>query len=135
MNYPLEILPNEKYKLIDCNIGDHFLVRLILSHDLDEIYNADTEQINVKSIFSPVEGVEDLSFSLWGVYNQNHISLRFTLLGKDKYMHYCKPDASVECPQYEQEFTNDGAKYYWSAPVSVDSDHVDPAFRDVDPPE
>lgn len=117
MNYPLEILPNEKFKRIDCNIESYFLVRLIDSHNLEEIFNDYTQRINIAHLFNPTERIDDLSLSLWGIYNQNHISLKFTNLGKDKYMEECEPDQIVETPQYEKDFRNDGAIYYWTATV------------------
>jgi hypothetical protein len=113
MDYPLEILPNPLYKVIDCDLSAHFLIRLIDANDINEIIDSDTFEIKLKYIYSPEERIDDLSFSLLGIYGFRHINLQFTEVGKDKFMHYCRPDELVGIPVYEAEFTNDANRHFW----------------------
>lgn len=104
MNYPLEILPNENYKLIDCDLSDHYLLRITDTSDLNEIIDTETGYVSIKYICSPGEHIVDFSTNLLGIYNAEHIYLDFTAEGKDRYMHYCDPSEKVDPPQKERDY-------------------------------
>jgi hypothetical protein len=117
MEYPKEILPNTEYKTIDCNIADKFLLRLTTTNKIEEIIDQETGKISIQQICSPTERIDDLSLSLYGVYNTTHISLEFTQEGKQKYMHYCAPDEPVDLPVFEEDFHNDAQRLCWCAEI------------------
>jgi hypothetical protein len=113
MNYPREILPNPNYKFIDCNLSQYFLIRFINTNVIDDILDPITQNIKVECICSPKERIEDLSMSLLGVYNEHHIAIDFTPLGKEKFMYYCQPDEFVETPSFETDFLLDNNRHFW----------------------
>src|SRR5438093_5574162 len=113
MNYPEEILPNPNYKFIDCNLSQHYLIRFTNTKDIENILDPVTKNIKVEHICSPKERIEDLSMSLLGIYNEHHITLDFTPLGKDKFMHYCSPDEIVETPLFETDFSINNNRHFW----------------------
>src|SRR5690242_1833624 len=113
MNYPQEILPNPNYKFIDCNLSQHFLIRFMNTSNVDDILDPVSKNIKVEHICSPKERIEDLSMSLLGIYNEQHITLDFTQEGKAKFMHYCEPDASVEMPLFGTDFSINNNRHFW----------------------
>lgn len=117
MEYPVEILPNPQYKFIDCNLSSYFLVRLINSENIEEIVDTETGEIRVSFICSPPERIKDMSFSLFGIYNDKHVRLALTEAGKAKFNYYCAPDTVVDIPIFETEFTNNAIKSYCSIPI------------------
>lgn len=68
MIYPEEILPTQNYKLIDCTLEGHFLIRFTNTKVISEIWDRETNTVNYKEICSPGERIDDLSLSLLGVY-------------------------------------------------------------------
>jgi hypothetical protein len=119
MDYPVEILPNPQYKLIDCDLSACFLIRLMDDVSIDDIVDSETGEIRTNYICSPPERISDMSFGLFGIYNARHIQLAFTNAGKAKFMLYCAPDEVVIPPEYETEFTNDAKKLYCSLPIQA----------------
>ena len=117
MDYPQEILPCSNYKSIDCNLSEHFLIRLTNTDKIEEIVDQETGNVQLQQICSPEERIDDLSCSLLGIYNIPHIRLGFTAEGKAKYMHYCPPDEDIETPTYQADFTNDANRHYWCIPI------------------
>jgi hypothetical protein len=113
MNYPTEILPNKNYKLIDCDLSAHFLMRLIETTDAAEIFDLITGKILIHQICSPTERIDDFSTSMHGIYNESHIRLNFTSEGKKKFMSYCEPDKEGEIPVFGTHFTNDANRSFW----------------------
>ena len=77
-----------------------------------------TQDINIHYICTPKERIDDLSMSLFGIYNAQHINLKLTANGNLVYNHYCEPDEDVPTPVPDRDFTNDGARGFWCAPVS-----------------
>jgi hypothetical protein len=116
MDYPIEILPDPAYKIIDCDLSDYFLIRLTFTDKIEEIIS-ESGEINIRQVCSPEELIDDLSFSLYGIYNLSHINLNFTKAGKDRLMHYCRPDEEVEIPVFGTEFTNDAVRHRWFARI------------------
>jgi hypothetical protein len=117
MNYPVEILPNPAFKIIDCELSDHFLIRFFNCNDVNDITNPETGQIKIQHICSPAEKIDDLSLSLLGIYRPEHITLNFTVAGKEKYMHYCKPDEAVDVPVFDTEFNHSSGRFFWCANI------------------
>jgi hypothetical protein len=119
MLYPAEILPQPNYKLIDCDLSAFFLIRLTNSNDLSDIIDLETGNVKLKYICSPEERIDDLSFSLFGIYNNRHITLQFTTQGKEKYMHYCAANETVEAPVFPDEFNKDAITLFWTVPINM----------------
>jgi len=113
MDYPIEILPNPERKFVECDLSAYFLIRLTHTDDPNALIDPETGEIVLQHICSPKEHIDDLSFSLLGIYNVQHIRLGFTQVGKDKFVQPCLPNEPVEIPEYEIEFTNDEIRGYW----------------------
>lgn len=118
MNYPLEILPNENYKLIDCDLSDHYLLRITDTSDLSKIIDIETGYVSIKYICSPSERIVDFSTNLLGIYNAEHIYLDFTVEGKNRYMHYCAPSEKVDPPQLERDYRKNDDRYFWCVAIN-----------------
>jgi len=118
MKYPVEILPKPGYRIIDCDLNEHYLIRFTDTNDINEIWDNETNTVNPKHICSPREQINDLSTSLLGVYKVAHIFLQFTPSGEEKYVIYCAPDEDVETPIYGGDFVTNDNRHYWSAPMS-----------------
>jgi hypothetical protein len=119
MDYPVEILPNPDYKIIDCDVSELYLLRLVYrTDDENEIVDRATGKIKSTYICSPEDHISDMSFSLLGVYNIAHIRLAFTPAGSERLMHYCAPDEFVDVPIFEEEFTNDAIRHCWCIPIN-----------------
>jgi len=113
MRYPTEILPNKNYKLIRCDLVNHYLIRYTACKAREVIFDDNTKQIKQEYICSPREQMEDLSTSLLGVYDTSHIPIELTLLGKTKFSEYCAPDEIVPIPEYETEFILNDKRGFW----------------------
>lgn len=114
MDYPVEILPNPTYKLIDCDISENLVLRFFDNKDDIDILDPETKKILIQHICSPRERIEDLSMSLLGIFKPEHIFLDFTPKGKATYMVYCKPYADPEIPVFKDDFNlNKNRKYWW----------------------
>jgi hypothetical protein len=118
MNYPLEILPDPTYKLIDCDLADHIIIRFTNTKDVAEILDPVTKTIKTEFVCSQSDHINDLSMSLLGIFKPDHVCVDFTKQGIDKYMHYCPPDVIVDPPVFETEFKINKDRYYWWIPVA-----------------
>lgn len=118
MDYPQEILPNPDYKLIDCDLNDHFLIRFTNTNNINEIWDSETNTVSYQQICSPGERIDDLSMSLLDVYKVAHIFLDFTPAGREKYMFYCSPDDAVGTPVYATDFFTNNNRHYWCVPIN-----------------
>ena len=113
MNYPSEILPNSTYKLITCDLSNHYLIRFTNSNKREDIFNEELNQVKQTEICSPSEGMNDLSTSLLGVFETSFIQIDLTDLGKEKYNDYCEPDIEVELPIFNTDFTVKESRGFW----------------------
>ncbi|HEY4288113.1 MAG TPA: hypothetical protein VGN00_13500 [Puia sp.] len=118
MNYPIEILPSQHRKWIDCPLGDYFLIRHFELKEGEEAIDPETGNIRVKNICSPKENISDLSMSLLGIFTIRHINLKLTQEGRDKYLHYCQPDEVVLPPSHNIDFSNDANRRFWCISIS-----------------
>lgn len=117
MAYPTEILPAPGYKIIDCDLSDHFLIRIVYLKDGQPITDPETGKIRLECICSPKEQIIDFSCSLLGIYEPEHISIDLTEEGKHKYNHYCPPNAEVDAPKLDVDYTNEGNRTMWCVPI------------------
>jgi len=115
MDYPVEILPNNNYKIIDCDISEHFLIRYAPDAN---IWNEDLEMIFDKSICDPSSHMHDLSTSLLGVFIVDNIFLELTPNGRAIYNHYCLADSMVEIPLFNEHFVFNQNRGYWFLKIS-----------------
>jgi len=93
-------------------MSEQYLVR----HTPDKnIIDPDVGLIYEKAICSPSESnMPDLSTSLLGVFQIEHIQISLTHIGIDVFSHYCEPDIVVEpIPIYEQDFLLDPERGCW----------------------
>ncbi len=113
MNYPVALLPNPAYKRLDCDLRNHIVIRFTSTNNTEEIWDSETNMINVKYICSPKEHVDDLSMSILGTYKLSHVTIELTGEGKEKYGQYCEPDEKVEVPVFEVDFIANNNRHYW----------------------
>jgi hypothetical protein len=118
MNYPVEILPDPSYKLVDCDLTDYFLIRHFDLIDGEKILNSDTNLIQKKYICSQSDHIHDLSTSLLGVFKVVNIHLAFTPKGGEKFYPYCAPDAVVDIPIFQTEFYFEDNRGFWCVPIA-----------------
>ncbi|MBO9561413.1 MAG: hypothetical protein J7621_01520 [Niastella sp.] len=131
MNYPQELLPQTDYKLIDCNVENCFLLRLVDDAIQEEMINPETGYIRVNLICSPRERIYDLSVILLGVYTQNHIPIELTREGKTKFGGYCEPNSTIsDPPVYNDHFVLNKNKRFWVSKISSISNIEVPYSRD-----
>lgn len=118
MDYPKKILPNPNYKLIDCDLSAHFVIRYTNTNDIDEIWDSTLNRVKEESICQQRDHIHDLSMSLLGVFTPDNIFIDFTEEGSPKYMAYCNPDAAVETPIYGADFITNPNRHYWWVSIS-----------------
>jgi hypothetical protein len=123
MNYPIEILPNTKRKLISCDIHSHFLIRSTPTSVASDLVDEVTGDIKQKTICSPAENITDLSTSLLGVFTVGHNKIELTKESRAKLGAYCAPDAEVDVPIYEIDFYIDESKGFWTI-------HIEKVFKE-----
>lgn len=112
--YPKKIPPNRHYKLIQCDLAQHYLIRSTHSKDiLDEA----TGFVKEKCICDPSEQIKDLSTSLLGIFNEKHIPIDLTRDGAKRFGNYCEPDTIVDPPIFEQDYTLNYDKGYWTIQI------------------
>lgn len=112
MNYPQELLPQPGLKLIDCSIEEQYLLRFVQNQD--DILDPDTGKIKVEQICHPSEQIYDLSLVLLGVYNDKHIPIELTKVGKQNYAGYCAPDSEiVPSPTFNTDFVINDDRRFW----------------------
>lgn len=111
------MLPAPGYKIIDCDISGHFLLRIVYLNGHESATDPETGKILLECICSPCQRIIDFSCSLLGIYQAKHISIDLTNEGKAKYNRYCAPNAVVETPEDEVDYTNDGNRTFWCVPI------------------
>jgi hypothetical protein len=109
--YPTEILPQENHILITENLDNRYLIRHADTSDIKELWNNETNSINLTQFCNPTTRIEDLSTSLLGIFIEEHCGLVFHK--GSTYYEYCKPDEKVDTPIYEMDYTYDGDKGYF----------------------
>lgn len=82
MNYPIEILPNPQYKMIDCDLSNYYLLRTTETNKHEELWDDEMNMLREDCICNPKERISDLSTSLFGIYNTEHIVIELTDKGK-----------------------------------------------------
>jgi hypothetical protein len=118
MDYPAQILPQRNFKLIVADLSGYFLLRITPTDKKDELIDKATNNANVKYLCSPREQLIDFSCSLLGVYLPEHVLIKLTKVGGEKYSHYCNPDDEVEAPIYETHFILNPGRGFLCAPIS-----------------
>lgn len=118
MDYPKEILPNPSYKIINCDLSNHYVIRFTNTKDKEQLWDSETNSIIIQHICSPEEKIDDLSMSLLGIYTPAHIFIDFTVEGKAKFNTECAPDVEPQVPVFEKEFIKNVDRHYWWIPVS-----------------
>lgn len=114
MNYPIEILPNKRYKKITQNISKFCLVRYIDGKfESNELKDPVTGNVKVEYIANPRDQISDLSTSLLSVFRIEHNYISLTDYGKKEYNHECMPNEHVITPIHEKHFTIDKNKSFW----------------------
>lgn len=119
MSYPIEILPNSKYKRIEGNLSGHFLLRYTKTNDPNDLWDSNFNQIKDSIVCHPRENILDLSTSLLGVYNENHVTIELTKVGLQEYDIECEPNENVDCPTYDVHYFFNENKGFWV--ISIDS--------------
>lgn len=109
--FPVKILPNPFYKIIECNLSDYCLIRYT---DGACGFDHQTGFVAEKSICSPKENISDLSTCLLGVFRLEFLKISLTRNGIDNYSAYCAPDEKVSTPVYEADYTIEDNRGYWS---------------------
>ena len=118
MEYPSVILPHPDFKSITCDISNCFLLRIIFTGDRAKIFDEITGKPHLEYICSPRSHIIDFSTSLLGVFLPEHIFIKLTEQGMEKYNNYCEPDTNVESPIYEEDFELDNDRLFWCFKVS-----------------
>jgi hypothetical protein len=118
MLYPSELLPNPSRKLFDCDILEHYLIRYTDTSDSDFLWDATMNRIRVEAICSPRELIQDLSCSILGDFQYEHIYLELTSTGKGKgFANYCPPDFSSPEPVYNEDYVLNDSRGFWLMPI------------------
>jgi hypothetical protein len=113
MNYPTEILPNEKYKLITCDLPDHYLIRFTSSNNIEIIWDNILNQLSQSAVCHPRDQITDLSTSLLGIYDLKHIQIDLTNIGRKEYCVYCQPDENIPVPIFNEHFVLNLNRGFW----------------------
>jgi hypothetical protein len=119
MNYPVEILPSPNHKWIKCPLSDHYLIRHCELRESISLKDPATGNIRATYICSPEEQISDLSTSLLGVYNLNHISIELTAEGKRIFSHYCQPNEEVDLPELNIHYFRNLDRHFWCASIRL----------------
>ena len=106
MNYPLEILPNENFTYISCDLSEYHLIR-----------NTPYKPILfTQELFPPEflksDALPDFSTSLFGIFDANHSKIKLIRdEGTKIYGNYCEPNVSIIPPTFKIHFEYDETKY------------------------
>lgn len=103
--------------MIDCDLSNYYLLRTTQTNKHEELWDDEMNMLREDCICNPKERISDLSTSLFGIYNTEHIVIELTDKGKKDYGDYCAPDEEVEPPTYDVDFTKNNEKYFWCAPI------------------
>ena len=104
LEYPSEILPQPEFKIIDCDLSDQHLIRSTSTKEKEELVDRNTGLVKTEHICSPRTNMEDLSTSLFGVFNQYHNAIELTKEGKNLYSEYCPPNIEVVPPVHNEHY-------------------------------
>ncbi len=106
--FPIEILPQPSYKIIEEVLLENQLIRTTKSKEIiDEV----TGFIKDKAVCDPSLNMFDLSTSLFGVFKVEHSHI--VLINKEYYNHYCDPNIEVETPIINQDYILDKEKGFF----------------------
>lgn len=111
--YPQKLLPQPKYKLIDCNLDKYHLVRHFEIKDSDDAIEIGTNIIKSKYICTPKENMRDLSTNLVGRFKLKYLKIELTPQGRESYGIYCAPDTKVALPLYERDYVLNNNRDKW----------------------
>mgnify|MGYP005850082119 CR=1 FL=1 len=109
MQYPTHLLPNQNYKLIDCDLSKFYLIRhshIPQDKLLDDLGNLKTEAIAQGAI----KIIPDYSTSLFSVFETSDIYIK--VINKN-YQVYCKPNEVIDTPVYDKDFILNENRGYW----------------------
>jgi hypothetical protein len=113
IEYPIEILPNPSYKLIGCDLTNHYLIRYTDTRSRSELVESSTGFVKTKYIGSPRTKLIDLSTSILGVYKFEHTEIYFTDESNDRFTEYCEPDIEPVKPLYNEDFLLNTNRGHW----------------------
>ncbi|MFN8250352.1 MAG: hypothetical protein U0V75_00625 [Ferruginibacter sp.] len=118
MNYPTKLLPQKKYKIINCDISNSLLIRHIDIKDNDyEIEDPETGNVKLKYISQQTKHIADYSTSLFGIFTIKHLAIRLTNEGKKKYNEYCEPNSLITPLIFNDDFLIDNNRKFISFKV------------------
>ena len=118
MNYPIELLPNEKYKIIDCKIDNLYLARTFKIIGDFPVINPDSGNIQIKYVADPTKHIADFSTNLLGIFEPRHLSISLNDEGKIEFNHYCSPEEKVDVPIFNKHFIVEADINYFSILIS-----------------
>ncbi len=126
MSYPIEILPNNNYKFITCDLSNYHLIRHTSASSFAEQIDESTGLLKQDYICKPRENICDLSTSLLSIFNNSHLSLNLLPEGKQKYNHYCPADLTVDIPVLNTDYETVLERHFWSILISkINQQQVD----------
>jgi len=115
--YPDTLLPKKEYKIIDCDINEHYLIRYVDRANVTETILDGSGKLAVNRICSPREHIHDLSTCLLGIYKLEHTKIEFTNEGKVLFNAYCPPDEEGLTPIHPDHFELNQARTYWGIKI------------------
>jgi len=118
MDYPIEILPQINRKLFSCSTHSFLLIRSTPSSKIEELIDESTQEVLQKTICTPREHISDLSTSLFGVFDTYHNKIELIGERKKTFSSYCKPDANIEAPIFNLDFSINENKGFWTVQIS-----------------
>ncbi|MEQ8426043.1 MAG: hypothetical protein RIA63_15090, partial [Cyclobacteriaceae bacterium] len=92
-----------------------------------------TKFVKQEHICQPRDQVADLSTSLLGVFEIEHLKIELTEEGKRKYNEYCPPDFDAKVPIYKGDYVWNFDRHFWSISIG-DIDNVDVSYQRGDMP-
>lgn len=105
MKYPQQLLPQKKYKIINCDISNSILIRHVdIKENDNELIDAETGNVKLQYIADPTRHIADYSTSLFGIFSETHLAIRLTKEGKLKYNDYCAPETMISPLIYNQDY-------------------------------
>ncbi len=120
MNYPEQILPHLRKKLIKSDLSDFYLIHHVELNEGETMRDEVTNFIKTKNICDPTSRIEDLSTSLLGIFKCDYIKIKFTQ-GSLHFYDYCSPDEQVNVPIYEEDFYLVVNRKFWV--IKIDKLH------------
>jgi hypothetical protein len=118
MKYPSQLLPQYRYKNINCNIDNFHLIRHIDPKEGDTVIDSETGNIKLKYIADPTKHIADYSTSLLSRFKIQHIKIALTSEGKNLYNFYCFPNRRVKKPIYDTDFCTISNRQFFTIKIS-----------------